>query len=120
MTLSQRIDQRIAELNNWRGESFAKLRGIIRQADPGISEGWKWDTAVWTHAGNICAVGAFKDHLKVNFFKGAALADPQGLFNAGLEAKDSRAINFQEGDPINEAALKELIREAIRFNGKKS
>ncbi len=82
---------------------------------------WKWGTPVWSHKGNVVAVGAFQDHVKVNFFQGAALPDPQGLFNAGLEAKATRAIDLHEGDKVNEAALKELVRAAVEYNvsGKK-
>src|SRR4051812_12202597 len=92
LTPAQRITNQIASLADWRGPLLARLRQLILEADPAIIEEWKWDTAVWSHKGNVVAIGAFKDHIKLNFFKGAALADPQGLFNAGLEAKASRAI----------------------------
>ena len=113
---SQLITKRIAELADWRGKMLARLRKLILEADPDIVEAWKWDTPVWTHNGNVVAVGAFEDHVKVNFFKGASLNDPQGLFNAGLEAKATRAIDIQEGDDIEEAALKDLIRAAVAQN----
>ena len=115
-TPSQLITNQIAELADWRGKVFARLRKLILEADPDITEEWKWGTAVWSHKGNVVAIGAFKDHLKINFFKGASLQDPKGLFNAGLEAKATRAIDLHEGDKINESALKELIRAAVALN----
>jgi len=115
-TPSQQITNQIAELADWRGKMLARLRQLILEAAPGMTEEWKWGTAVWSHKGNVVAAGAFKDHLKINFFKGAALKDPKGLFNAGLDAKATRAIDLHEGDKINEAALKELIRAAVARN----
>jgi len=115
-TPSQLITHQIAELADWRGKLLARLRQLILEADPDITEEWKWDTAVWSHKGNVVAVGAFKDYLKINFFKGASLEDPKGLFNAGLEAKATRAIDIHEGDKINEPALRELIRAAVAHN----
>ena len=91
---------------------MARLRQLINETDPNLKEDWKWDTPVWTAKGNVLALGAFKDHLKINFFKGASVADPQGLFNAGLDAKASRSIDLYEGDSIDEQALKDLIRAA--------
>jgi hypothetical protein len=116
MTPSQLITNRIAELSDWRGELLTRLRKLIIEADAEIIEEWKWGTAVWTHKGNVCAAGAFKDHVKLNFFKGASLQDPHRLFNAGLDAKAARAIDFSEGDDINARALKELIRAAVALN----
>jgi len=113
MDPAARIDQQIADLPDWRGPLFTRLRELIHAADPAIQEAWKWETAVFTHQGNVCALGAFKDHLKLNFFQGARLPDPQGLFNAGLEAKSSRAIDFSAGDTLDEAALQALIRAAV-------
>jgi hypothetical protein len=113
---SHLITNQIAELADWRGKTLARLRQLILAADPDITEEWKWGTAVWSHKGNVVAVGAFKDHLKINFFKGASLKDPKGLFNAGLEAKATRAIDFSEGDNIDASALKELIRAAVALN----
>lgn len=113
---SQLITSQIAELADWRGKMLARLRKLILEADPGLTEEWKWGTAVWSQKGNVVAIGAFKDHLKINFFKGASLEDPKGLFNAGLEAKATRAIDLHEGDKINESALKELIRAAVAHN----
>jgi hypothetical protein len=113
---SELIDKQIEELPDWRGDMFARLRKLIHEADPDITEEWKWSTGVWTHNGMVCAVGAFEDHLKVNFFQGAALADPDGLFNAGLDAKKTRAIDFYQGDEINQKALTDLIRAAVARN----
>ncbi|HET6671303.1 MAG TPA: DUF1801 domain-containing protein [Pyrinomonadaceae bacterium] len=118
MNASQLIDKQIADLADWRGRLFAKLRRLIKSADPGLIEDWKWNTAVWTHGGMVCAVGAFRDHVKVNFFKGAYLKDSQGLFNAGMEAKATRAIDFREGDKIDELALKNLVRAGVAHNHK--
>ena len=113
---AQLITDYITELADWRGKLLARLRKLILEAAPGFTEEWKWGTPVWSLKGNVAAVGAFKDHLKINFFKGASLPDPHGLFNAGLDAKATRAIDLYEGDKINEAALKELIRAAVALN----
>src|SRR5215467_14773070 len=110
---SQLIAKQIAELGDWRGAIYARLRKLILEAAPGITEEWKWGTAVWTQKGLVCSVGAFKDHVKLNFFKGASLKDPKHLFNAGLDAKATRAVDFTEGDKIDETALKALIKAAI-------
>ena len=116
LTPSQLITNQIAELADWRGKMLAQLRKWIIEAAPGITEEWKWGTAVWSHKGNVVAIGAFKDHVKINFFQGASLQDPRGLFNAGLEAKATRAIDLHEGDKINESAFKELVRAAVAHN----
>ncbi|OLD10775.1 MAG: hypothetical protein AUI93_06380 [Crenarchaeota archaeon 13_1_40CM_3_52_10] len=116
MDSSKLIDKQIAELKDWRGQVMVTLRKIIHDADPGITEEWKWNTAVWSHDGLVVAVGAFKGNVKMNFFQGASLPDPHKLFNAGLEAKKARAIDFHEGDKINEPALKDLIRAAVAQN----
>ncbi len=116
LTPSQLITNYIAELGDWRGKLLARLRQIILKVDPDMTEEWKWGTPVWSHNGDVVAVGAFKDHLKINFFKGATLPDPHSLLNAGLEAKATRAIDFHEGDKIDEPALKELIRAAVAYN----
>src|ERR1051326_4162910 len=117
MNPSERVDQCIAELTDWRGSTVARLRKLILEADPDITEEWKWETPVWSHKGLVCAVGTFKQTVKMNFFQGAALEDPQKLFNAGLDAKKTRAIDFREGDTVDEAALKALIRAAVAHNG---
>lgn len=119
MNPSQQIDKMIADLSDWRGESVAHLRKVIVDADSGLSEDWKWDTPVFTNSGNVCALGVFKEHVKVNFFKGASLDDPNGLFNAGLDAKASRSIDLREGEPINDEGLQELVRAAVALNAKK-
>jgi hypothetical protein len=116
MTPSQHITNYIAELSDWRGELIARIHKLVHEAAPDLKDEWKWDTPVWSQKGNVLAVGAFKDHVKLNFFKGAALDDPNGLFNAGLEAKSSRAIDFSEGETVAEAALKDLIRAAVDYN----
>jgi hypothetical protein len=113
---SELITNQIEELADWRGKLLAQLRQLILDAAPDLTEEWKWGTAVWVHTGNILAAGAFKDHVKINFFEGAALDDPSKLFNAGFEAKATRAIDFHEGDRINAAALKELVRAAVALS----
>ena len=117
MNPSERIDKQIVELVDWRSQMVARLRTLIHEADSDITEEWKWETAVWSHKGLVCAVATFKKAVKMNFFQGAFLEDPQKLFNAGLDAKKTRAIDFHEGDAVNEAALKELIRAAVAHNG---
>ena len=116
MPPSQLITNRIAELTDWRGELFARLRKLILEAAPGIAEEWRWGTAVWTQSGLVCSVAAMKDHVKLNFFKGASLKDPNGLFNNGLEAKATRSIDFHAQDRIDEPAVKELVRAAVAYN----
>lgn len=115
------ITQHIAELGGWRGKLMARLRKLILSAAPELVEEWKWGTPVFSFKGNVVAMGAFKDHIKLNFFKGASLAGLHGLFNAGLEAKATRGIDIHEDDKVNETALKELIRAAVAHNvsGKK-
>jgi hypothetical protein len=113
---SLQIDNYIKTLDDWRGRMIARLRKLILDADPNLTEEWKWDTPVWSHKGNVVAAGVFKDHVKLNFFKGASLEDPKGLFNAGLDAKATRAIDIAEGEEINEAALKDLVRSAVAYN----
>ena len=118
MDPSEQITAYIDKLGDWRGKILGRLRTIIRAASPDLAEEWKWSTPVWSYQGNVLAVGAFQDHVKLNFFKGAALDDPRGLFNAGLDAKASRAIDLRQGDRLDEAALKELIRGAVALNRK--
>jgi hypothetical protein len=112
-TPSELIDKQIADLKDWRGELMTELRSVINKSDPGLTEEWKWDTAVWTNNGNVCALAAFKNGVKINFFKGASLPDPKHLFNAGLEAKASRAIDIAEGGSIDKSALRDLVRAAV-------
>lgn len=113
---SQQIDHYIEELGDWRGKFIARLRKLVLAADPNLTEEWKWDTPVWSYKGNVVAAGVFKDHVKLNFFKGAALEDPNHLFNAGLDAKTSRGIDFNEGAEFDEAALQDLVRAAVAHN----
>lgn len=116
--VSTAIDKYIADLTDWRGKLVARLRILVHETAPELTEEWKWDIPVWSHNGIVVAVGAFKNNIKINFFKGASLKDPQHLFNAGLEAKKSRAIDIFEHDDINETALKELIKAAVELNTK--
>lgn len=118
---SQQIDQYISDLGDWRGKTIARLRRLILEAAPNLIEEWKWDTPVWSYKGNVVAAGVFKDHVKLNFFKGASLEDPRGLFNAGLDAKATRAIDLSEDEEFDEDALKDLVRSAVAYNdsGKK-
>jgi len=95
------------------------LRKLVNDAGPGIAEDWKWGTAVWVQNGLVCSTGAFKDHVKLNFFKGASLPDPKKLFNAGLDAKITRSIDFHQGDKLDEPAIKDMVRAAVAANKKK-
>jgi hypothetical protein len=111
------IDARIQELGDWRGEMLARLRALIKQADPKVVEEWKWmGTPVWSHDGLICTGETYKNVVKMTFAKGASLDDPAGLFNSSLEGRVRRAIDFREGDKVNEKALKALIRAAVAQN----
>ncbi len=116
MLPSELISDQISDLADWRGEMLARLRRLILEAAPNVNEEWKWDTPVWSEHGLICSAAVFKNHVKLNFFKGASIEDPKGLFNAGLEAKASRAIDFSAGDTVDEAALQDLVRAAIALN----
>jgi hypothetical protein len=119
---SARIDERIAELDDWRGETLAEVRRIIRAADPEVVEEWKWakasspGTPVWSHGGGICTGESYKSVVKLTFFKGASLDDPAGLFNSSLDGKVRRAIDIREGEQVDEAALKALVRAAVALN----
>ena len=114
---SRLIDARIKELGDWRGETLARIRMIIKQADPGVVEEWKWrGVPVWSHAGIICTGETYKAVVKMTFAKGAALEDPSRLFNASLEGNTRRAIDVREGGKIDEKALKALIRAAVALN----
>ena len=114
---SQLIDARIEELDDWRGETLARIRTLIKQADPEVVEEWKWrGVPVWSHAGIICTGETYKAAVKMTFAKGASLEDPAGLFNSSLEGNTRRAIDFHEGDKIDEKALKALIRAAVALN----
>jgi hypothetical protein len=119
---SKRIDERVEELGDWRGETLSKVRGIIKKADPDVVEEWKWvkatspGTPVWSHNGGICTGEAYKAVVKLTFFKGAALSDPSGLFNSSLDGKVRRAIDIKEKDKLDERSLENLIREAVALN----
>jgi len=114
---SQLIEARIRELGDWRGETLARVRSLIRQADPEVVEEWKWrGVPVWSHAGMICTGETYKNIVKMTFAKGASLEDPSGLFNSSLEGNTRRAIDLHEGDEIDEKALMALIRAAVALN----
>jgi hypothetical protein len=113
---SELIDARIAELGDWRGEMLARLRALIREADPGVTEEWKWNNPVWSHDGLICTGESYKKAVKMTFPKGASLPDPSGLFNSSLDGNVRRAIDFPEGARLDEKALKALIRAAVELN----
>ena len=119
---SQRIDARIKELSDWRGKTLARIRALIKQADPEVVEEWKWakptnpGTPVWSHAGMICTGETYKNVVKMTFARGASLEDPSGLFNSSLEGNTRRAIDFHEDDKIDEKALQALIRAAVALN----
>ena len=116
-TASAFIDEKIKELGDWRGKTLAKVRAIIHAADPEIVEEWKWmGTPVWSHGGIVCTGETYKSVVKMTFAKGAALKDPAGLFNSSLDGNVRRAIDIHEGEKVNEAALKELIRAAVALN----
>lgn len=118
MSASERIDRKIASLGDWRGERLAEIRALIHAVDPDVVEDWKWmGTPVWSHEGMYALANPHKDKVKLTFFHGAKLADPDGLFNAGLGGGKWRAIDIHEGDRIDKPALKALLRAAIAYNG---
>ena len=118
---SQLIDARIEELGDWRGEMLGRLRALVKEADPDVVEEWKWrGVPVWEHDGIICTGETYKQVVKLTFFKGASLEDPAGLFNSSLEGDTRRAIDFREGEEIDEKALKELVRAAVALNKSKA
>ncbi|HEY4094807.1 MAG TPA: DUF1801 domain-containing protein [Baekduia sp.] len=118
---SQLIDARIAELDDWRGAMLGRLRALVKEADPEIVEEWKWrGVPVWYHDGMVCTGETYKNVVKMTFAKGAALDDPAGLFNSSLEGNTRRAIDFTEGEQIDEAALKDLFRAAVALNEAKA
>jgi len=116
---SRLIDARIKSLDDWRGRTLSRVRALIKAADPHVVEEWKWNVPVWSHDGLICTGESYKSVVKLTFASGAALADPSRLFNSSLEGKVRRAIDFREGDDIDEAAFKALIRAAAALNAKK-
>ena len=116
---SELITERIAELGDWRGETLAHVRKLIKEADPKITEEWKWrGVPVWSDGGIICTGESYKTHVKLTFLKGASIKDPEGIFNSSLDGNARRAIDLHEGDKINESAFKEIIRAAIELNSK--
>jgi hypothetical protein len=117
---SKLIDARIKELGDWRGEMLSQLRTLMKQADPEVVEEWKWSVPVWSHDGLICTGETYKSAVKMTFAKGAALKDPAKLFNSSLEGNTRRAIDFHEGDKIDEKALKTLVRAAVALNQSKA
>ena len=117
---SQLIDERIGELGDWRGNTLSRLRALIKQADPAVVEEWKWEVPVWSHDGLICTGETYKNVVKMTFAKGAALEDPSRLFNSSLTGNTRRAIDFHEGDEIDEKALKALIRAAVTLNASRA
>jgi hypothetical protein len=118
---SQLIDARIAELGDWRGKVLSRLRALVKEADPEVVEDWKWrGVPVWSHDGLICTGETYKNHVKMTFARGAALEDPSGLFNSSLDGNTRRAIDFHEGEKIDTAALKALVRAAVALNESKS
>ena len=117
---SRLIDERIKELDDWRGKMLARLRTLIKQADPEVVEEWKWGGPVWSHDGLICTGETYKNVVKMTFAKGAALDDPSGLFNSSLEGNTRRAIDFHEGEKIDAVALKALIRAAVTLNASRA
>lgn len=119
MNASQQIDQMIAAITDWRAPLLVGLRQLVHAAEPSITEEWKWGAAVFTKAGNVCAVAAFKNHVKINFFKGAQLADPDGLINSGQQSKQTRAIDFRQGDSLNKPSLQKLIQAAVALQAGK-
>jgi hypothetical protein len=117
---SQLITERIAELGDWRGEMLARVRKLIKEADPKITEEWKWrGVPVWSDGGIICTGESYKTHVKLTFLKGASITDPKGIFNSSLDGNARRAIDLHEGDKINESAFKEIIRAAVALNVKR-
>jgi hypothetical protein len=116
---SQLIDARIEELGDWRGEMLGRLRKLVKEADPEVVEEWKWSVPVWSHDGIICTGETYKSTVKLTFAKGAALKDPARLFNSSLEGNTRRAIDFREGEKIDEQALKTLFRAAVTLNKSK-
>jgi hypothetical protein len=115
-TPSKKIDARIKEMGDWRGKTLARLRKLIKEADPKVVEEWKWNVPVWSHDGIVCTGETYKTHVKLTFAKGAKVQDPDGLFNSSLEGNTRRAIDFREGDEIDADAFKKLIRAAVAVN----
>jgi hypothetical protein len=121
MSASERIDARVEELGDWRGDLLGRLRALVKEADPEVVEEWKWrGVPVWSHDGQICTGETYKSVVKMTFAKGASLDDPSGLFNSSLEGNVRRAIDFREGEQVDGEALKALVREAVALNRSRS
>jgi len=118
MDASEKIDAKIVELTDWRGEILARLRELIRQTDPELVEEWKWSTGCWSRGGLVCSFGAFKTHVKLNVFQGAHLPEVQALFNSGLDAKDSRSIDYPNGSTVDAEAVGQIVRAAVAYNAR--
>ncbi len=116
MNASEQISKYIKSLSDWRGKEMAKLRKLILKAEPKLTEEWKWGTPVFSRQGLVCAIGAFKDHVGINFFQGASLKDPKRLFNSGLDAKAMRSIKLFEGDKLDNTAFQKLVKAAVAYN----
>ena len=115
-TPAKKIDARIKEMGDWRGKTLARLRKLIKEADPKVVEEWKWNVPVWSHDGIVCTGETYKSHVKLTFAKGAKVKDPEGLFNSSLDGNTRRAIDFREGDEADADAFKALIRAAVAVN----
>jgi hypothetical protein len=118
MDASKKITDSINSYSDWRGDLLEQLRQLINQTAPELTEDFKWDVPVWTHNGLVCAISGFKDHVKMNFFKGAHLSDPGKLFNSGLDSKEHRSVNFAETDKLDKPALQQLLKSAVDYNKK--
>ncbi len=116
MNPSDKITTQLNEVTDWRGEMLKELRQLINETAPELTEDFKWGVPVWTYNGLVCAISAFKDHVKINFFKGVYLPDPKKLFNSGLDSKEHRSINLAKGDELDKPAIRVLIQEAIAYN----
>ena len=114
---SKLISKRIAELGDWRGATLSRMRKLIKEADPRVVEEWKWMNPIWSHDGILCTGESYKNHVKVTFARGASLKDPARLFNSSLDGNVRRAIDIHEGEEVDEAAFKALVRQAVAFNG---
>lgn len=118
MDVSEKVTKSIESYNDWRGELLKELRALINETAPELTEDLKWGVPVWTYKGLVCAISAFKDHVKMNFFKGAYLPDPKGIINGGQDSKEHRSINLSQGDKLDTAAIKELLLAAVAYNKK--
>jgi hypothetical protein len=116
MHTSNKISEYVESFDDWRGERLKELLQLINEAAPELTEDFKWGVPVWTHNGMVCAISAFKDHVKINFFKGAYLSDTHKVFNSGLDSKEHRSVNFSKDDELNKTALKELTQAAVGYN----